>query len=193
MSETDVFRHEARQLREGDPHAARQVHDRYAERLVRLAERHLHRRLAGRLDGEDVVQSVFRTFFARYARGEFRLDAAGDLWRLLAGITQNKARQQARRHTAERRDVRGEASDPDAREATAVASDEPGPEDAAVLVDEIEALLVDLPPAYGEILSFRLEGLPRAEIARRLGVSRQTVIRALSVLQGRLERRSRTA
>lgn len=192
MSETEAFRHEVRQLRDGDPLAARQVHDRYAERLVRLAERQLHRRLAGRLDGEDVVQSVFRTFFARYARGEFHLDAAGDLWRLLAGITQNKARQQARRHTAERRDVRIEAPDPDALVAGTV-SDEPGPEDAVVLVDEIEALLIDLPPTYGEILSFRLEGLPRAEIARRLGVSRQTVIRALAVLQGRLERRSRTA
>ena len=60
------------QLLGGDPEAARAVFDRYSARLVRLADQHLSRKLAGRVDGEDVVQSVFRTFFRRGNEGEFQ-------------------------------------------------------------------------------------------------------------------------
>jgi hypothetical protein len=74
-----------------DPAAAELVFARYAQRLVRVAEQHLSRKLAGRVDGEDVVQSVFRTFFRRSAAGEFRIDNSGQLWRLLVTITQRKA------------------------------------------------------------------------------------------------------
>ena len=54
-----------KRLRGGDPRAAEELFARYAERLVRLAQRHLGRKVATREDGEDVVQSVFRTFFRR--------------------------------------------------------------------------------------------------------------------------------
>ena len=60
--------------RSGDAQAAEQLFTRYARRLTGLAEQHLSRKLAGRLDGEDVVQSVFRTFFRRSAAGEFRIE-----------------------------------------------------------------------------------------------------------------------
>src|SRR5882672_9712028 len=83
----------------GDPAAAYAVFDRYSERLVRLAEKHLSRRLAGRVAGEDVVQSVFRTFFRRGADGEFKLDGSAQLWQLLVRITVLKARAKARHHT----------------------------------------------------------------------------------------------
>src|SRR5205823_4573401 len=82
--------------------------EQYARQLTRLAEQHLSRKLAGRLDGEDVVQSVFRTFFRRCARGDFRLSSAAELWRLLVQITVCKARAKARYHTAEKRDVAAE-------------------------------------------------------------------------------------
>jgi DNA-directed RNA polymerase specialized sigma24 family protein len=68
----------------------------------------------------------------------------------------------------------------------AAASREPGPEEAAALVDQIEALLRGLPPLYCHILDRRLQGQPVAEIASGLGVSRQTVYRALALLQERL-------
>src|SRR5690348_7387242 len=83
-------------LQAGDPQAAEEVFARYARRLVRLAEQHLSRRLAARLDGEDVVQSVFRTFFRRAAAGEFRIDSSLHLWRLLVRITVLKARAKGR-------------------------------------------------------------------------------------------------
>ena len=68
----------------------------------------------------------------------------------------------------------------------AVAS-EPGPLEAAALLDQIEQLLKGLPEAYCEMLTLRLEGNSRNEIAEKLGVSRQTVYRVLNLMQRRLE------
>jgi hypothetical protein len=63
-----------RRFRGGDPWAADLLFDRYARRLTAVAEQYRGRRPAGRLDGEDVVQSVFRTFFRRCAGGGFHID-----------------------------------------------------------------------------------------------------------------------
>src|SRR6266508_262893 len=49
------------------------------------------------------------------------------------------------------------------------AARDPGPEDAAALVDQIEVLLRDLPPVYAEVLGLRLEGHTVSDIAPRLG------------------------
>jgi RNA polymerase sigma-70 factor (ECF subfamily) len=167
----------------GDPAAARAVFDRYSERLVRLADRHLSQKLAGRVDGEDVVQSVFRTFFRREAAGEFHIDGSAQLWQLLVRITILKARARARHHTAGLRDAGAERAVADGFDP---ATPEPGPDEAVILVDQIDALLRDLPPLYGQLLGLRLQGRPVTEVADELGVSRQTVHRALNLLQERL-------
>ena len=93
-------------LRAGDPRAAEELFAAYAQRLTCLAEQQLSRKLAARLDGADVVQSVFRTFFRRSAAGEFRIDSSAQLWRLLVKITVRKARALARYHSAKQRDAR---------------------------------------------------------------------------------------
>src|SRR5947209_331345 len=51
--------------RQGDEDAARKIVDRYIDRLLVLARRRISQRLAPRVDAEDIVQSVFRTFFGR--------------------------------------------------------------------------------------------------------------------------------
>ena len=65
---------------------------------------------------------------------------------------------------------------------------EPGPEEATVLLDQLDALLEGLPVFYGDLLRLRLEGHSVSETADRLGVSRRTVHRALHLLQQRLAR-----
>jgi RNA polymerase sigma-70 factor, ECF subfamily len=173
-------------LQAGDPQAAEQLFARYARRLTRLAEQHLSRKLAGRLDGEDVVQSVFRTFFRRGAEGEFTLDSSAQLWRLLVKITVLKARAKGRYHSADRRDAGAEhPGDPDGWLPEALAR-EPGPEEAAILVDQVEALLRGLPPLHARVLECRLQGHNVSDVAEQLGVSRQTVHRVLNLLQQRL-------
>jgi RNA polymerase sigma-70 factor (ECF subfamily) len=185
MSETDPVPDAVRRLQDGDPQSADALFALYAWRLTRVAERQLSDKLAGRVDGEDVVQSVFRTFFRRGAAGEFRVDSSAQLWRLLLTITLRKVAAHARHHTTQGRDVAAEAGGDDWL-AAAVAR-EPGPEEAAVFVDQVETLLRGLPPLFCQVLELRLQGCGSSEVARRLGVSRMTVHRALSLLKRRLE------
>src|SRR4051812_2143319 len=52
-------------LQAGDPHVAAQVFRRFAHRLIGLASRRLGRVVRGKVEPEDVIQSVFRSFFLR--------------------------------------------------------------------------------------------------------------------------------
>ena len=60
--------------RDGDEEAARLLFERYSRQLTAVAARHLSKKVGVRVDDQDVVQSVFRTFFRRSAEGQFRID-----------------------------------------------------------------------------------------------------------------------
>ena len=62
----------------------------------------------------------------------------------------------------------------------------PAPQEAAALVDQIDALLTGLPELHAQILERRLQGFSVAEIAEQTEVSRQTVYRVLDLLGERL-------
>ncbi len=174
-----------KELGDGRPAAYGALFARYARRLARLAERRLSRQVAVRADGEDVVQSAFRTFVRRHRRGEFHIDSSSGLWRLLTQITLRKAVTQARRHTAGPRDVGAEAGDGGGQLAVAI-SREPDPGAALLLEDEVGRLLDGLPGWYGRLLELRLASHSVAEIAAHLNISRQTAYRALDLLGARL-------
>src|SRR5579862_676446 len=82
----------------GDQAAAQLLFDRYVERLLALARKRISQRLAGRVDAEDVVQSVFRTFFGRAKAGQFHVNDPDDLCRLLTRITVHKTLRQIAFH-----------------------------------------------------------------------------------------------
>lgn len=92
----------------GDQEAAQAIYQRYAQRLCALAEKDIGERLARRVGPEDIVQSVFRTFFRRTGDGQFAVDHSGSLWRLLVRITANKVLRHAEREGAARRDMKVE-------------------------------------------------------------------------------------
>src|SRR5580693_7271824 len=92
-------------FRDGDDQAAEALFSRYFERLTLLARSRLSPRLASRTDPEDIVMSVYRSFFVGVRRGRFALSRGGDLWRLLASITRHKLLRQVRYQRAECRSV----------------------------------------------------------------------------------------
>src|SRR4051812_25947148 len=91
--------------RQHDAAAAEALFERYVERLTRLARGRLSRRLAVRVDPEDVVLSAYRSFFLLARQGNVVLGEQGDLWRLLVRITLRKVYHNARRHRADCRSM----------------------------------------------------------------------------------------
>jgi RNA polymerase sigma-70 factor (ECF subfamily) len=173
-----------RRFRGGQPHAATELYLRYAERLRALAAGQVAPDLAPRLDPDDIVQSVFRTFFRRAAQGQYDVPEGEDLWKLFMVIALNKIRSSATFHRAAKRDVRATASGlADGAEQHLAAPDEMALTTLRLVIDE---LLGALPPSMRTIVELRVEGHEVEEIARRTQRSRRSVERALHEFRARL-------
>jgi len=168
-------------LHGGDDAAAAVVFERFVQRLLALAHSQLDTWLRSKVDPEDVVQSVCKSFFRRHRDGPLRLADWDSLWSLLAVITVRKCANQAAYWQAQRRNPRFEADLPagDDFALCNVLSREPTPSEAAVLTETVERLMRDLRPREREILVLHLQGHDVAETAARVGRTQRTVRRAL--------------
>jgi RNA polymerase sigma factor (sigma-70 family) len=175
----------------GDQQAADELFRRYASQLVALARSRLPAAMTARVDPEDVVQSVYRSFFAGASDGRYELSRAGDLWKLLVTITLNKIYRQVARNQRGKRSVSREQSygseDSLLALPTRGTAAEPSPAEAAALAEEVERLLRELDPLEGRVLQMRLEAYSLEEIAVAAGCSQRTVRRALTRIRERLE------
>jgi RNA polymerase sigma-70 factor (ECF subfamily) len=175
-----------RRLRLGEEDAPTELYFRYAARLRALAERQGGADLARRMDPEDIVQSVFRTFFRRAAEGHYDVPQGEEIWKLLLVIALNKVRAAGAYHRAARRDVRatvgGEALD-------GAAADHGRDEQAlAVLKLVVEELVSGLPEAHRRMVEMRIEEHEVADIAAAVGRSKRSVERVLQDFRARLGR-----
>src|SRR5947209_4654729 len=132
--------------RAGNQDAARQIFDRYVAQLLALASRRISQRLAARVDAEDIVQSVFRTFFHRAREGQFKVDDPDDLCKLLARITVHKTLRQIAFHKRAKRDATQETGqgDADCDHMMDLLAKEPTPEDTVTLYDPMDHFLGQL-------------------------------------------------
>jgi RNA polymerase sigma-70 factor (ECF subfamily) len=170
-----------RRFQNGQPDAATQLYLRYADRLLKLAAGQCAGDLKVRIDPEDIVQSVFRTFFRRAVRGHYDVPEGEELWKLFLVIALHKIRSQASFHRAGKRDVRATISGDAAQHVV-------GPDETALATLRlvIGELLDGLPPTMRPIVELRVEGHEVEEIARRAGRSRRSVERALQEFRQRL-------
>lgn len=178
--------------RGGDQRAAGELFDRYALRLLGLARSRLSQPLAARVDAEDVVQSVWRSFFIGAKQGRFVLARSGDLWRLLAALAIQKLRRQAEWHSAAKRAIGREfhgdlAELPD--EALIALAEGPSPDEAAAVADEVANLMRRLDEQQRQMLELRLQGCMLEEIAVQTNRSQRTVRRLLEEVRAYLQRR----
>jgi RNA polymerase sigma-70 factor (ECF subfamily) len=141
--------------------------------------------LARRVDPEDVVQSVFRTFFRRAKLGQYTVPEGEELWRLLLVIALNKIRAIGAFHRAAKRDVK-QTSGGEVYE-NAVESQAARDEEALSLLRMvIDDLLQDLPEAHRRIIELRIEGHEVNEIATAVQRSKRSVERELQDFRNRL-------
>lgn len=175
----------------GDQQAADELFRRYASRLVALARSRLPSAMTGRVDPEDVVQSVYRSFFEGATDGRYELGQPGDLWKLLVTITLNKVYHQVAYNQRDKRNVSREESFGSEESLFALhrngTVESPSPAEAAALAEEVERILRQMDPLEAQTFQMRLEGYSLEEIAVRIGCSQRTVRRALAKVRERLE------
>jgi len=170
-------------LRRGEDDAATALYVRYARRLLALARSKTSSDLEKRVEAEDIVQSVFLSFFRKANDGAYDVPEGTELWNLLLVITINKIRAKGNYVRAAKRDVR--RSHPVATpEAEGVAA----PDDVALaeLQMVIRDVLAVLPAKSAEIVELRIAGLEAAEIAQQTQRSKRTVERTLQDFRQRL-------
>jgi RNA polymerase sigma-70 factor (ECF subfamily) len=175
-----------RRLQHGQADASTELYLRYAERLLALAAAQSSPDLARRFDPEDIVQSVFRTFFRRASLGHYNVPDGEEIWRLLLVIALNKVRATGAFHRAAKRDVRrtsgGEIFD------RAVESRPDRDQDALNLLRMVvEELLQSLPETHRRMIELRIEGHEVNDIAATVQRSKRSVERVLQDFRQRLD------
>lgn len=153
----------------------------FADRLLRLARSRLPPRLQHRIDPEDVVQSVFKSFFVRHEADRFSFRDASDVWRLLAAITWHKVQKTIRYHHQLERDVQRESHS--APQNDAPPCDGPTASSLVVMMELMDQIMERIPIKHREILRLRMEEYSIDEISETVGVSSRTVDRALALVR----------
>jgi RNA polymerase sigma-70 factor (ECF subfamily) len=147
-----------------------------------LARKSITGRLQSRIDAEDIVQSVFRMFFAAAQRSGYDVPATADLWNLISVIALNKIRTAAAFHRAAKRDIRLTA----ALQLDRVSRWMTGPAGSEIGEAGIQEALASLPPRQRQILELRLQAYTVDEISEQIRRSKRTVERNLQSARAQL-------
>lgn len=179
MGATEDFLAVMAKLRGGDPDAAAEIVRRFVRRLTALASKQFEAGLRDRADPEGVVQSVYRSFFARDLRAPFDLDGWERLWALLAVITVRKCSRRRKKW----RDR------PAAEDEWAEAIDRgPTPIEAAELTELVARIFRELDRDDRDAAEMILQGFTAVDIAERCGCSERTVRRLRDRIRSIVER-----
>lgn len=173
-------------LRSGEPDAEARFRE-FVGKLLATIRRRLDRRLASRVDPEDVLQSALRSFFRRQREAPQEVANWEDLLAVALTIAHRKCLRQHEHHFAGRRDIRRETGGQPVSVGRTAVSREPEPIDAAV-VNEITARLFDgLTERERQVLALSISGHSVAEVSRQLRRTERTVRRLLARVRHRLE------
>lgn len=168
----------------GEPDIATEVFDRFRSRLVALARQRIKDpRLLAKFDPEDIVQSVFLTFWRHCKDGEFALEDWDSFWNLLAKITERRCHKYWKlyQQTA-KRDMDREAGN--AAEAGSAATD---PVRAVIVSDLLDRVLSQLDENAQLTLVLKLQGCTESEICEALKCSIRSVRRRAAYIREVME------
>jgi RNA polymerase sigma-70 factor (ECF subfamily) len=168
MADADKLKDLIRRVRSGDPRAATELVDRfepYVRRAVRVEMR--DPRLRRVFDSSDFCQSVWASFLARLALGQFHVDRPEQLVRLLATMARNKVASRARRPgiTREVKLTPDERSDREAR----FIDPSPDPSRTVAGSELLQAVRDRLSQDERRLSDLRIDGRTWSEIAAEVG------------------------
>jgi RNA polymerase sigma-70 factor (ECF subfamily) len=189
MSPNDSFQQLMTRLRAGDD-AASAVFHRFARRLIGLARSHVDSWLQHKVDPEDIVQSVYESFFRRHQEELLEVKSWDSLWSLLTLITVRKCLKRIEYLQAERRDVRREVGiggGDDSGPCWQMLDREPSPEEAVLLAETVEQVLRDFDAEDRPVIELSFQGCSTEEIGKRLNRAERSVRRLRERARGLLE------
>lgn len=170
--------------RRGDQDAATRLFYRYASRIKGLANSQLTQPILRRVDPSDIVQSVFRRFFASVDRGNYDVPRGADLWSLLMVITLNRVRSEESSQRADMRDIGRTVSFDEhqvASRSDVLTADERQFSDLF-----LKEAIRELSEQQQAVVELRIQNYDVAEIAKRIGRSKRTIERLLHDAKSRL-------
>ena len=192
-------------LKSGDESAASEILERYESQVRLVVRRFLPRVLRSRFDSQDIMQSVWRSFFQKVREEKSansgtnpavsekpvqEFQDSAQLFAFLSRMARNKVIDQYRRETSQKSDVHrqrtmygesGEDLDPPAPDES--------PAEVAEAADEYSHWRSLVPEDRQELIDMKADGLSTREIGVKLGISERTVQRVLEDLRQRVERR----
>lgn len=189
MSKNTNVSHWIDLVKAGDPAAANRIWQHYFDRLVRSVRARLYGQNRAVSDEEDIVLSVFNSFYHAAENGRFPdLSDRDDLWRLLLRMSARKVVDKRRRDQRQRRggSVKvhslNQTSDNDS--VIEAIGDEPSPEMVLMMQESVAEVFSRLGVGQlGEIAGGKLEGYSNAELAERFGCSERTIERRLHLIR----------
>lgn len=189
MSKNTNVSHWINLVKAGDPAAANRIWQHYFDRLVRSVRRRLYGQNRAVSDEEDIVLSVFDSFYNAAENGRFPdLSDRDDLWRLLLRMAARKVVDKRRHDQRQRRggNVRLQSlnqADDDNHVIEAI-GDEPSPEMVLMMQESVEQFFSHLGVGQlSDLAGAKLEGYTNAEIAERFGCSERTIERRLHLIR----------
>jgi DNA-directed RNA polymerase specialized sigma24 family protein len=189
MSKSTNISHWINLVKRGDSAAATRIWQHYFDRLVRSVRARLYGQNRAVSDEEDIVLSVFDSFYDAAENGRFPdLSDRDDLWRLLLRMAARKVVDKRRHDQRQRRGgkVGIHSLDAPADDQTVIEAigDDPSPEMVLMMQESVEQLFSHLGvgPLRG-LAGAKLEGYTNADLAQRFGCSERTIERRLNLIR----------
>lgn len=189
MSKSTNVSHWIDLVKAGDSAAANQIWRLYFDRLVRAVRGRLVGQNRAVSDEEDIVLSVFDSFYNAAENGNFPdLADRDDLWRLLLRMSARKVIDKRRHDARQRRGgkVMLHSLDQAAEDGSIIEAigDEPSPEMVLMMQESVEQFFSHLGVGQlRDLAGAKLEGYSNAELARRFGCSERTIERRLHLIR----------
>ncbi|MAT68377.1 MAG: RNA polymerase subunit sigma-70 [Planctomycetaceae bacterium] len=189
MSDSTNVSHWIELVKAGDSAAAARIWQHYFGRLAGAVRARLRGHNRAVSDEEDVVLSVFDSFYNAAENGRFPdLADRDDLWRLLLRMAARKVVDKRRHDLRQRRGggVQLHSLDraADDQQVFEAIGDEPSPEMVLMMQESVEQLFSHLGVGQlGELAVAKLEGHTNAELAQRFRCSERTIERRLHLIR----------
>lgn len=181
MSKNTNVSHWMNLVKAGDSTAANRIWQHYFDRLVRSVRGRLYRLTRAVSDEEDLVLSVFDSFYNAAENGRFPdLSDRDDLWRLWLRMSARKVVDK-RRHDLRRRrggTARLHSLDHTGDDGNIIEAigDEPSLEMELMMQESVEQLFSHLGiEQLRDLAGAKLEGYSNADLAQRFGYSERTI------------------